>query len=67
MMLPALSMGLRGAMRTIAMKESLLTSKLGRMAGFSAPSILREAGNMVDKTVGQVMTTVERGTSGFLR
>ena len=67
MILPALSMGLRGAMRTVAMQESMLTSKLGRVAGFSAPSILREAGNIVEKTVGQVMTTVERGTSGFLR
>ena len=67
MILPALSMGLRGAMRTIATQESMLTSKVRGMAGFSAPSILREAGNVVEKTVGQVMTTVERGTGNFLR
>ena len=67
MMLPALSMGLRGAMRTIATQESLLTSKIGGMVGFSAPGILREAGNIIEKTVGQAMSMVERGTSGFLR
>lgn len=67
MILPALALGARGLIRNVAMKEALLTSGIGRKAGFMAPSILKIGGNLIEKTLVNVMGSIERGVGGILR
>jgi len=60
-MLPPLSQRLRQVLRKLAADEQRISHRFETETGFGSPDLIRETGNLVEKTLIRVMEEIEKG------